>query len=996
MIYFDDFKDTSNDTIINNITNSIETINSYITNITSADWTDSTIISNITSSISILSGEIKPYMLNITQTNTFSEPTSYLYNLSGIVNITDLNTSKQFLLGNINTVSGTTVSDTTHKTIQSLTINRANSIYSLQAKINYGVLSASGIYTNTFYAPYNLNLMADYYMDYNKISNTNAGLNAKVAISSPSFLYNTLYFLNRANITGDYLYGNSFQNINLVNLTGTSYVSNTYSLLNILDLKANTVNNNLFSTIYNVNLNANAFYSNTFTVISNGNIAAENFNNNFITCSNLDVNVDNLNYNTIKGAKHFLDCKQLKGNDISCFGAYMGLNFGASSNTILNGVGHHIIASYSENSFTITNGQILASDFNQNSISGTMLDLSAYSVKSNTFQNVLLGIKAYNFIDNTTNYPVLFNLTAYGNDKNLLKFGCGNINVYTMTGNTILGLTGNPYGNINASNCNLNNINFFGDLKVRNSFNSNTLSGGKIEAKLNNVNENSFCNIWDAEIKCQYGTSNTFIYHNMLSIRASNIKSNSFYGDTFLKGLGENIQGNTFSLLTQFSLTALSISSNTFNKLSDLNIHAYILKTRNDFNSITKLSIDYLSKNNGQSFNSISSLYMPDYLLSSVNTYDSVSKFFIENIDTLFDASGSYTGEQPIGKMYAQCVPFSLLGGGSSNVYNVTNNYTTVSSYSTVYNSYTTESYITNIYSNEYMKIWDFPDGPYQYNIMGGISNPIMPFESYLDILGAYNISALNLTGKFSKINLQGINMKSINITDTNNSPNINILANNVEDCTFSKIGNINIEASSISGITLTGGMMNEKAQIIQSIKGNGMNLNANNIQFEGNKFYSPNLLNINANSIQSNTFESGKAENINAIEIDNNSFKYGLLDAKVNAASSNTFNGVKAMDLKCQTMSENIINSGLVINNACSLLVSNSYNDCDNVNIAASVMAPNTFSNINKLHVEDVNRLDIGMSSTISFNSISKLFMNEYIPVSFCFTCICYKFFCR
>ena len=374
---------------------------------------------------------------------------------------------------------------------------------------------------------------------------------------------------------------------------------------------------------------------------------------------------------------------------------------------------------------------------------------------------------------------------------------------------------------------------------------------------------------------------------------------------------------------------------------------------------------------------------MPDYLLSSVNTYDSVSKFFIENIDTLFDASGSYTGEQPIGKMYAQCVPFSLLGGGSSNVYNVTNNYTTVSSYSTVYNSYTTESYITNIYSNEYMKIWDFPDGPYQYNIMGGISNPIMPFESYLDILGAYNISALNLTGKFSKINLQGINMKSINITDTNNSPNINILANNVEDCTFSKIGNINIEASSISGITLTGGMMNEKAQIIQSIKGNGMNLNANNIQFEGNKFYSPNLLNINANSIQSNTFESGKAENINAIEIDNNSFKYGLLDAKVNAASSNTFNGVKAMDLKCQTMSENIINSGLVINNACSLLVSNSYNDCDNVNIAASVMAPNTFSNINKLHVEDVNRLDIGMSSTISFNSISKLFMNEYIPTS-------------
>ena len=91
----------------------------------------------------------------------------------------------------------------------------------------------------------------------------------------------------------------------------------------------------------------------------------------------------------------------------------------------------------------------------------------------------------------------------------------------------------------------------------------------------------------------------------------------------------------------------------------------------------------------------------------------------------------------------------------------ITNNYTTVSE------NYTTISNITNNYTTyegtmPYMKIWDFPDGPYQYNIMGGISNPLVPFNSYLDILGAYNISALDLTGEYSKINLQGINMKSI------------------------------------------------------------------------------------------------------------------------------------------------------------------------------------------------------------------------------------------
>lgn len=329
-----------------------------------------------------------------------------------------------------------------------------------------------------------------------------------------------------------------------------------------------------------------------------------------------------------------------------------------------------------------------------------------------------------------------------------------------------------------------------------------------------------------------------------------------------------------------------------------------------------------------------------------------------------------------------------------NNYYSTTEEYyTTVESYitnnyTTTIQNFTTISNITNNYTTyegtmPYMKNWDFPDGPYQYNIMGVISNPLMPFNSYLDILGAYNISALDLTGEYSKINLQGIDISSVNITDTNNAPNINILGNNVEDCTFSKIGNINIEASSISGITLTSGMMNEKAQIIQSIKGDGMNLKADNLEFEGNKFYTPNLLNINANSIKSNTFESGMAENINAIELSNNSFKYGTLDAKINGVSLNTFNGVKAIDLKCQTLYENTINSGLNINNICSLIASNSYYDCENVNIAASVMAPNTFSKINKLHVENVKRLDIGMVNTISFNSINKLFMDEYIPTS-------------
>lgn len=854
MISFDDFGSSDgNDTIINNITNSIQTINSYITNIT-ADWSDSTIISDITNSMSILSGEIKPYMMNITDA-TYSGPTSYLYNLSGGINVSQLNVSRQNLLGDDLTVIGTTNSDGTYGTLNALTINRANSIYSIQSRINYGNLSANSILSNTFYSPYDLNVSAEY-LKLNLFSNnpTNEG---KIALSTPSLISDTIYSFKRVNISGDYLYNNTIQSIKLLNLTGTKFSENYYS-----DIEAE-------------NIIGNSILKNTFTKVSNFNISGFSFNSNTVSVARNNLNC------------YFMLSNAFTNSVAESFLYRMDNNTIYGYNGILNGID---VATN-----TITQQLLLGNAYNlhDNSLSiPYVADLNVYNASSNSITAKLFKIKAINFNSNgkSTKYLSFNGFDGFFNNMSYNYVQPNYINVFaeSFINNTITNSSTNAYGGISGEFARGNIIKINGDLLFVGSFNSNSISDGdKINCNLKFPLSNLFYNNRMLNISSYGGRSNTFSTADFITLQGNSLSSNTLINVSYWKGKHFSVSNNSFSGGSMWDLSALSFSSNTISMVADILLHVNSLNSGNQFNGVGKLNIDYNLKEDGQSFGGVETLMLPDYLLSSLNTYNSVNKFIIQNVDTLFDASGSYTGEQPISKMWAQYVPFSLLGGGST-----INNYTTVSSYSTINNYYT---------SVDYMKEYAYSDDNYQYNLSGSFSNNYFNDpHTNMGLYGVFSISGLTCPDSWNKFELNGIDFS--NISFEQRMKMLNITVDKMSKLVVRKADLVSLNAYSL----LDGGLYSCDNASINCHDMNAFtpiscygNCNVNAYNADTINFYSGNrTINI-ANSCSSITIDSGNYCEFSASMVHALSAK-GVRTLKITARylGDASFDGIDLLDL--------------------------------------------------------------------------------------------------
>lgn len=232
MISLDDYGDSSggnNTTIINQITSSIGTINSYITNI-----------------------EGGKYMINITDASSFSsDPTSYLYNVSGDL-ITSLIQPDFTCLGQMGSFNGLTTN------LNKIRLDELGTYQSNNITLGDMNLTAQSILDNSFISGY---------------------LNASGLIS-----HNGFSSLTSLNLTGNNIIkSNIINNNNIVNLNADTISRNSFTMDKIINISGNNVSSNILTSLTYLNLSGYGISYNTFNTILQSCISGYNFASNSIS-----------------------------------------------------------------------------------------------------------------------------------------------------------------------------------------------------------------------------------------------------------------------------------------------------------------------------------------------------------------------------------------------------------------------------------------------------------------------------------------------------------------------------------------------------------------------------------------------------------------------------------------------------------------------------------------------------------------------------------------